>query len=287
MFLVLWEFDVKPGCDERFESVYGPDGAWAQLFRRDPAYQRTLLLRDPFRDRTYVTCDFWESETAYESFRHANSDAYLALDKQFEELTLAERKMGPSRSSRITIKTRRSALCPQTRQTIGLQIGANKLLRRPGRSQDRLGGKITAANRAFHCGGPACRSPIAGEEQTTNARLLDWTPTVDAGLRGKCGGRFFDNSGLEEVGLTGGRERVTDFLQAKIDDFLARHLEEVVGSAYDQLQILPFDRGGSGTIRARIKSRFVEYPLRGGVEKGEERLRHDLPIEPEMDAGDR
>ena len=24
MFLVLWEFDVKQGCEERFESVYGP-----------------------------------------------------------------------------------------------------------------------------------------------------------------------------------------------------------------------------------------------------------------------
>jgi hypothetical protein len=55
MFLALWEFHVKPGCDERFESVYGPDGDWAQLFRRDPAYQRTLLLHDTFRDRTYLT----------------------------------------------------------------------------------------------------------------------------------------------------------------------------------------------------------------------------------------
>jgi heme-degrading monooxygenase HmoA len=94
MFLVLWEFDVKPGCDERFESVYGPDGDWAQLFRHDPAYQRTLLLRDPFRDRTYVTCDFWETEKAYEAFRETNSDAYLALDNKFEKLTLAERKIG-------------------------------------------------------------------------------------------------------------------------------------------------------------------------------------------------
>jgi hypothetical protein len=96
MFLVLWEFDVKPGCDERFESVYGPSGNWAQLFRRDSAYQRTLLLRDPFRERTYVTCDFRESRTVYETFRQKNSVAYLALDKRFEELTLAERKLGES-----------------------------------------------------------------------------------------------------------------------------------------------------------------------------------------------
>ena len=94
MFLVLWEFDVKPGCDEQFESVYGPGGDWAQLFRRDPAYQRTLQLRDPFRDRTYVTCDFWESEKAYEAFQKLNSDAYQALDTASESLTLAERKIG-------------------------------------------------------------------------------------------------------------------------------------------------------------------------------------------------
>jgi hypothetical protein len=94
MFLVLWEFDVKPGCDERFESVYGLFGDWAQLFRRDSAYQRTLLLRDPFRERTYVTCDFWESKKAYEAFRQNDPDAYLALDKLCEGLTLAERKLG-------------------------------------------------------------------------------------------------------------------------------------------------------------------------------------------------
>jgi len=94
MFLALWEFDVKPGCDERFESVYGPVGDWAQLFRRDAAYQRTLLLRDTFRVRTYLTCDFWESRKTYEAFRQNNLEAYLTLDKSCEELTLAERKIG-------------------------------------------------------------------------------------------------------------------------------------------------------------------------------------------------
>ncbi len=94
MFLALWEFDVKQGSEERFESVYGPSGEWARMFRRDPAYQRTLLLRDPFRDRTYVTCDFWESQVAYEAFQRKNSDDYLALDKLSEEFTLAERKIG-------------------------------------------------------------------------------------------------------------------------------------------------------------------------------------------------
>ncbi len=64
------------------------------MFRRDPAYQRTLLLRDPLHDRTYVTCDFWETRKAYEAFRQNNLDAYLELDKRCEVLTTAECKIG-------------------------------------------------------------------------------------------------------------------------------------------------------------------------------------------------
>ncbi|MGB7285121.1 MAG: hypothetical protein WBE13_22870 [Candidatus Acidiferrum sp.] len=94
MFLVLWEYDVKRGCEKQYERVYGPDGDWAQFFRRDPAYQRTLLLRDPFRSLSYLTCDFWKSREAYKAFQLANSDAYHALDKRCVELTLAEREIG-------------------------------------------------------------------------------------------------------------------------------------------------------------------------------------------------
>jgi len=94
MFLVLWEFDVKQGCEERFESAYGPTGDWARLFGLDSAYQRTLLLRDSSRPRTYVTLDFWASQKAYESFRQANLETYSALDERCEELTSAERKIG-------------------------------------------------------------------------------------------------------------------------------------------------------------------------------------------------
>jgi len=64
------------------------------LFQRDPAYVRTLLLRDPSREHTYLTCDFWENQEAYKAFLPANSDAYQALDKICEGLTLVEREIG-------------------------------------------------------------------------------------------------------------------------------------------------------------------------------------------------
>jgi heme-degrading monooxygenase HmoA len=75
MFVILWEFEVKPGSEQSFESAYGPEGAWVQLFRRDPGYLRTLLLKDPFRPPTYLTLDFWHSESAFQSFRNANHEA--------------------------------------------------------------------------------------------------------------------------------------------------------------------------------------------------------------------
>ncbi|HTQ60305.1 MAG TPA: antibiotic biosynthesis monooxygenase [Candidatus Solibacter sp.] len=94
MFLILWEFDVKRGSEKEFESIYGPNGDWAQLFRLDPGYQSTSLLRDISRVHVYLTCDFWKSREAYESFRRNHLDVYLALDKKCGELTIAERKIG-------------------------------------------------------------------------------------------------------------------------------------------------------------------------------------------------
>jgi hypothetical protein len=94
MFVVLWEFHVKPGCEERFESVYGPSGEWVQLFRRDKRYRQTMLLHDSARERVYVTGGFWDSREPCDAFRKNNSEAYLALDKAGETLTTAERKIG-------------------------------------------------------------------------------------------------------------------------------------------------------------------------------------------------
>jgi len=61
MFVALWEFEVKPSCEERFERVYGPDGEWVRLFRGDTNYQGTRLLREASRDGIYMTLDFWRS----------------------------------------------------------------------------------------------------------------------------------------------------------------------------------------------------------------------------------
>jgi heme-degrading monooxygenase HmoA len=94
MFLVLWEFDVKPGFENRFERVYGRDGDWAQFFRRDPNYRETRLLREVSRPNAYMTLDVWESQSAYETFQEQNREAYVSLDRSSEAMTLREKRLG-------------------------------------------------------------------------------------------------------------------------------------------------------------------------------------------------
>jgi len=94
MFLVLWEFEVKPGCERRFESVYGPNGDWAQLFRRDPHCLETHLLHEVSQPQTYFTLDIWKSKQAYELFKSQSLEAYATLDKICEDLTISERFLG-------------------------------------------------------------------------------------------------------------------------------------------------------------------------------------------------
>jgi len=94
MFVALWEYEVKPGDEERFEKGYGPAGDWAQLFRSDADYRESRLLRDPFRPAIYLTLDFWNSRQGYEEFMASHRQEYKELDKLGEKLTSKERRIG-------------------------------------------------------------------------------------------------------------------------------------------------------------------------------------------------
>jgi heme-degrading monooxygenase HmoA len=93
MFVALWEYEVKPGCEESFQFAYGPHGGWVRLFQSDPHYRETHLLQDLSRPRFYFTLDYWDSETFYNQFKTANQIAYAAIDRAAEHLTLSERHL--------------------------------------------------------------------------------------------------------------------------------------------------------------------------------------------------
>jgi heme-degrading monooxygenase HmoA len=94
MFLVLWEFEVKPEYEQRFERVYGPGGDWDSLFRRDPNHTSTRLYRDASKPGMYLTADYWRSRESYEDFHKSRTTEYESLDAACEELTTNERHIG-------------------------------------------------------------------------------------------------------------------------------------------------------------------------------------------------
>jgi hypothetical protein len=94
MIYVLWQFRVKPDKLEPFERDYGPEGVWAQLFRRSPQYERSVLLRDPTQEATYIVIDIWQDEKSYQAFKKEFHEEYQKIDRACEALTLEEKPLG-------------------------------------------------------------------------------------------------------------------------------------------------------------------------------------------------
>jgi heme-degrading monooxygenase HmoA len=94
MFVILWQFQVKCGLEKEFEKAYGPEGAWAVLFRASPAYRGTRLLRDSSHSGRYFTMDSWDSQAEYDAFRSQNAASYADIDRECEVLTESEIDIG-------------------------------------------------------------------------------------------------------------------------------------------------------------------------------------------------
>jgi heme-degrading monooxygenase HmoA len=94
VFLIVWEFAVKPGKESEFEAAYGPQGVWVRFFRRGKGYRTTKLLRDGHGSGTYCTLDFWDSRAAYEQFKQVHAQEYAVIDSQCEGLAERETLIG-------------------------------------------------------------------------------------------------------------------------------------------------------------------------------------------------
>jgi len=97
MFVVVWQFEIAEDKVADFEAAYGPEGAWAQLFRNSPEYKGTELLRDAYIPGSYLTIDRWISEEAFRAFRKDHDREYELLDRQCDDLTGRETRVGAYR----------------------------------------------------------------------------------------------------------------------------------------------------------------------------------------------
>ena len=96
-YIILWKFRPKKGREKDFESAYGPNGGWVQLFKKAKGFIKTELYQNG--DGSYLTVDEWESEEAYEQFKAQNQNEYQDLDSKYQSLTDEEVFIGTSTRS--------------------------------------------------------------------------------------------------------------------------------------------------------------------------------------------
>ena len=94
MFIILWEYQVKPDRRPDFESIYSSAGVWTELFKKGTGYIGTELFHDETLPYRYLTIDRWVSKEDYEAFLSHWEKEYKALDKQCEGLTESESLIG-------------------------------------------------------------------------------------------------------------------------------------------------------------------------------------------------
>jgi hypothetical protein len=93
-FSIPFAYAVAPESRAEFESVYGPEGEWAQFFRTDNAYVGTTL--DRVGEGEYLVTDHWRSRERYESFLERNAARYEALSRANSRLYVSESRPPPT-----------------------------------------------------------------------------------------------------------------------------------------------------------------------------------------------
>ena len=92
--MIVWAFRVRQGKEQKFLELYGPEGFWTEFFRGSGSYIRTELARDVIDDRRFLTLDYWKSEEEFIEFHKQSLAGYERLDKECEELTEQETRLG-------------------------------------------------------------------------------------------------------------------------------------------------------------------------------------------------
>src|SRR5207249_11625000 len=101
-------FEAKAGAEEDFVRAYGPDGDWAQLFRRSggESFLDSQLARDIEIARRFVTIDRWASRAAFDAFKAAAKPEYDAVGARRRQLPRSERRIGHFETLRPGLSTR-------------------------------------------------------------------------------------------------------------------------------------------------------------------------------------
>ena len=94
MIAVMWQFDVKKGREEEFETLYGANGDWTTLNRRTRSYLGSSFLRDQNESSRFLLIEYWSEMLVYEQHRASRSPMIDAVETRRAELVDAMVPLG-------------------------------------------------------------------------------------------------------------------------------------------------------------------------------------------------
>ena len=86
MIAVVWQFQVKPGKQQEFETFYGADGQWSTLARRSRSFLGSSFLRDQASDTSYLLVEYWSEMVVYERYRKSFVTDIRTLEERRQDL---------------------------------------------------------------------------------------------------------------------------------------------------------------------------------------------------------
>ena len=94
MYAVIWTYEVRSDCLDRFKQDYSSTGLWVDFFSPGQGYQGTQLLCNRATSNCFLTIDRWDSEASFRRFSDEHREEYEAIDKRCSALTLREDRIG-------------------------------------------------------------------------------------------------------------------------------------------------------------------------------------------------
>lgn len=94
MYCIVWQYEVKEECVTQFERLYGLEGEWVHLFRKDTNYLGTQLMRSCSEPLLYTTIDQWTNQEVYDQFYTAQQATIDEIDALGDDLTIREVRLG-------------------------------------------------------------------------------------------------------------------------------------------------------------------------------------------------
>ena len=89
MIALAWQFEVKKGCEPRFEQLVGADGPWHALARRSRSFLGSSFLRDLAQSTRYLLIEYWSEMLVYEKHQADFSDEIRQLEVERDALVEA------------------------------------------------------------------------------------------------------------------------------------------------------------------------------------------------------